>query len=90
MTRSEEQRVKRLAAAIQREIISCPNEQSYEGGQIEAWIDGCATDVGDLLMNHNVPEKLRGGRQPPVLPELRQPHRNLAGGGNEILIRERA
>lgn len=48
-----------LAAAIQREIVSCPNEQSWEGGEVVCWILGCSTNLGDLLMDHEVPDELR-------------------------------
>lgn len=57
MTRDE--RIDEFASAIQREIVSCPNEQSWEDGEIVCWIFGCSTDLGDLLMNHRVPDELR-------------------------------
>jgi hypothetical protein len=59
MTRDE--KISKLAAAIQREIVSCPNEQSFEGGEVVCWILGCPSYLGDLLMNHEVPDALRDG-----------------------------
>jgi hypothetical protein len=67
MNRSD--RIKRFAAAIQKDIVSCPNEQSVEGGEVVSWIFGCPTDVGDLLMNHDVPEDL----EEEVVAKLRCP-----------------
>jgi hypothetical protein len=67
MTREE--KVNKLAAAIQGEIVSCPNEQSFEGGEVVFWIFGCPTDLGDLLMNHEVPDDL----QDEVVSRLRCP-----------------
>jgi len=52
-----EDRIKKLAAAIQNQIISCPNEQSYDEGDV-IWISGSCTDLQDLLMQHEVPEDL--------------------------------
>ena len=56
MTREE--RIQKLASAIQREIVSCPNEQTYDEGDC-IWISGSSTDMSDLLMDHNVPEELQ-------------------------------
>jgi hypothetical protein len=67
MTRGE--RIEKFSSAIQQEIVSCPNEQSWEQGQVVCWIFGCPTDIGDLLMNHNVPEEL----QEDVVDRLRCP-----------------
>ena len=67
MTRDE--KISKLAAAIQREIVSCPNEQSFEDGEVGCWIFGCSTDLGDLLMNHEVPDEL----QDEVVSRLRCP-----------------
>jgi hypothetical protein len=52
-----EDRIKKLTAAIQSEIISCPNEQSYDEGDV-IWISGSSTDLQDLLSDHEVPEEL--------------------------------
>jgi hypothetical protein len=54
MTRAE--KIRKLAAAIQDEIVSCPNEQSFDEGII--WISGSPTSLADLLMDHNVPEDM--------------------------------
>jgi hypothetical protein len=59
MTMTREEKVNKLAAAIQREIVSCPNEQSFEGGEVVCWIFGSSTDLSDLLMDHEVPDALR-------------------------------
>lgn len=67
MTRN--QRIEKIASAIRQEIVSCPNEQSWEGGEVICWIFGCPTNLGDLLMNHNVPEEL----QDEVVSKLRCP-----------------
>jgi hypothetical protein len=61
-------RIHKLAAAIQREIISCPNEQSYDEGDV-IWISGSCTDLSDLLMDFDVPEEL----QDEVVAKLRCP-----------------
>ena len=66
---SREERIRRFAAAVQEDIVSCPNEQSFEGGEVVCWISGCPTSVGDLLMNHEVPEEL----QEDVVGRLRCP-----------------
>ncbi len=63
-----EDRICKLAAAIQREIISCPNEQSYDEGDV-IWISGSCTDLSDLLMDFEVPEEL----QDEVVARLRCP-----------------
>jgi hypothetical protein len=55
MTRNE--KIEKLASAIQQEIMSCPNEQTWEEGEC-IWISGCSTDLSDLLMDYNVPEEL--------------------------------
>ncbi|MDB6065395.1 MAG: hypothetical protein JWR26_1603 [Pedosphaera sp.] len=52
-----EDKIRKLAAAIQREIVSCPNEQSRHDGD-SFWISGSCTDLQDLLSNHEVPEEL--------------------------------
>jgi hypothetical protein len=64
-----EERIDELAATIQREIVSCANEQSIEGGVVVCWISGCPTDLADLLMNHDVPDDL----QDEVVGRLRCP-----------------
>lgn len=61
-------RIRKLAAAIQKEIISCPNEQSYDEGDV-IWICGSSTDLSDLLMDFEVPEEL----QDEVVARLRCP-----------------
>jgi hypothetical protein len=55
MKRAE--RIKRFARAIQSEIVSCPNEQSFDEGDT-IWISGSPTDIPDLLMQHDVPEDM--------------------------------
>jgi|ERR1043165_1003683 hypothetical protein len=55
MTRDD--RIREFAAAIQGQIVSCPNEQSWEDGEC-FWISGCSTDLADLLMDQNVPAAL--------------------------------
>jgi hypothetical protein len=67
MTRDK--RICKFASVIQQEIVSCPNEQSSEDGEVVIWIDGCSTDLSDLLMNHEVPEEL----QKEVVSRLRCP-----------------
>lgn len=57
MTRDE--KIDNLASAIKREIVSCPNEQSGGSGEEAFWILGCSTNLGDLLMKHEVPTELR-------------------------------
>ena len=66
MTRDD--RIDRFASAIQREIVSCPNEQSWDEGDC-IWISGSSTDMGDLLMDHDVPDEL----QDEVVSRLRCP-----------------
>lgn len=56
MTRAE--RIKRFAATVQNDIVSCPNEQSTDEGDL-IWITGCPSDVPDLLFSHDVPEELQ-------------------------------
>jgi len=51
-------RVDRYAEKIQEDIVSCPNEQSYEDGEVVCWITGSPISVMDLLMEHNVPNRL--------------------------------
>jgi len=63
-----EDKIKKLAAAIQSEIVSCPNEQSYDEGDA-IWISGLPIDLQDLLMNHAVPEELEEA----VVAKLRCP-----------------
>jgi hypothetical protein len=67
MTR--EQRIEKFASAVQRAIVSCPNEQPWEGGEVVCWISGRPADLRDLLMNHRVPEDL----QDEVVSRLRCP-----------------
>jgi hypothetical protein len=52
-----EDKIKKYAAEIQREIISCPNEQTFDEGDV-IWIFGSCTDLADLLSNHDIPEEL--------------------------------
>lgn len=54
-----DERITTLAAAVQQEIVACPNEQAWEDGEIVCWIVGCPARLGDLLMNREVPEGLR-------------------------------
>jgi hypothetical protein len=54
---TRQERIQKLAKAIQREIVSCPNEQSFDEGDT-IWISGCPTDVPDLLMQFEVPEDM--------------------------------
>lgn len=65
MKRAE--KIKKFAAGIQREIVSCPNEQSFDEGI--CWIVGCPTSLSDLLADHNVPEDMEAE----VVNELRCP-----------------
>ena len=55
---NREKKIKKLTAAIQAEIVSCPNEQSSAGDGDLCWNHGCPTQLNDLLMNHDVPEDL--------------------------------
>jgi hypothetical protein len=50
-------RIERLAAEVQQRIVSCPNEQTFDEGDI-IWIFGSSTSVRDLLGNADVPEDL--------------------------------
>lgn len=55
---NREARIKKFAAAIQEDIVSCPNEQTYDEGDC-IWIFGARSDVPDLLINHDVPEEIQ-------------------------------
>ena len=53
------QRIERYVEEVQGDIVSCPNDQPCEGGEVVCWMTGSSISVMDLLMEHNVPERLR-------------------------------
>ena len=55
---SRSARIEKLSAKVQEQIVSCPNEQSFEDGEA-IWIFGCSTPLQDLLENAEVPEDLQ-------------------------------
>lgn len=58
MNDQRHRRLKRLAARIQNQIVSCENEQSRDEGET-IWVNGCETDVEELLDQNRVPENLK-------------------------------
>ncbi len=66
------QRTDRYAKKVQEDIVSCPNEQPYEEGEIACWIIGSSVAVTDLLMAHSVPSQLWND----VVSQLRCPKCN--------------
>ena len=66
---THEEKIDNFASSIQQEIVSCPNDQPFEGGKVCCWIIGCPTNLSDLLMNHEVPDNLKDE----VLSSLRCP-----------------
>ncbi len=68
MTRAE--RIAKWTKVVQQDIVSCPNEQSWEDGEIAAWILGCPSDIPDLLYSNGVPEELHAA----VADNLHCPH----------------
>jgi hypothetical protein len=49
-----DERIEKYRGLVQREIISCPNCQPWEGGPV--WVKGHRMDLREVLDNCRVPE----------------------------------
>jgi len=61
--------IERYSQKLQGNIVSCPNDQPCEGGEVVCWTNGSAISLQDLLMDNNVPENMWDE----VVSELRCP-----------------